>query len=116
MLTRAGPSQRLDLDGAPIALRVRLPDDGIDVFFASRVLSATDGIFRLFLQTTVHRGHPESLDLRGHRISETVFLILCSKSPGYSSLETIVVRRTRRRNTGSQCQLRFVVFTFWPKV
>ena len=66
-----------------------------DVFFASRVLGATDGIFRLFLQISVHRGHPENLNLRGHRRGETVPLFVRTKRPlnrrVSSSLETIVV-------------------------
>ena len=60
------------------------------------------GISHLFLQVSVHRRHPLG--------SETVLLIVCSKGSldwrVSSSLETIVVRRTRQRNTGSQCQLR----------
>ena len=103
-MTRAGPSQSLDLDGAPIAPRVTLPRRKIhdpssrfqiDVFLTSRVLGATDGISRLFLQISVHRGHPESLNLRGHRRGETVPLIVRTKRPlnrrVSSSLETIVV-------------------------
>ena len=39
----------------------------IDVFFANRVLGATNGIFRLFLLISVHRRHPESLNFKGHR-------------------------------------------------
>ena len=77
------------------------------------MLSVADGISRLFLQISVHRGYPESLDLRGRRRSENVPLIVCTKSPFdwrvSSSLETIVVRRTRHGNTGCQCQLRMVV-------
>ena len=67
----------------------------IDVFFASRVLGATDGISRLFLEISVHRGHPESLNLRGHRRGETVPFIVRTKRPlnwrVSPSLETIVV-------------------------
>ena len=64
----------------------------IEVFLASRVLSTTDCIFCWYLQISVHRGYPESLNLGGHR-----------------SCETIVVKRTRQRNTGCQCQLRRMV-------
>ena len=53
----------------------------IEVFLASRVLNTTDGIFCLFLQISVHRGHPESLNFRGHRSYDTVPLIVCSQSP-----------------------------------
>ena len=77
------------------------------------MLSTAAGIFCLFLQISVHRGYPKSLNLRGHRSSEPVLLIVCLKSPldwrVSSSLETIVVRRTRQGNTGCQCQLRMVV-------
>ena len=76
------------------------------------MLSATDGISRLFLQISVYRGYyPSSLDLRGHRRGETVPLIVCTKSPFdwrvSSSLET--ARKKRHGNTGCQCQLRMVV-------
>ena len=50
---------------------------------------------RLYLQISFHRGHPESLNLRGHRRGETVHLIARTKRPlnrrESSSLETIVV-------------------------
>ena len=85
----------------------------IELFLASRVLGTADGIFCMFLQIYVYRGYPEKLSPRGHRSGETVLLIVCTKSPldrrVSSSLETIVVRRTRQRNTGCQCQLRMVV-------
>ena len=71
----------------------------IDVFFASRVLGVTDGISRLFLQISVHRGLPESLNLRGHCCGETVPLIVRTKRPlnrrVSSSLETTVQRQIR---------------------
>ena len=112
-MTRAGPSQRPGLDGAPIAPRVTLPRrkhitqvPGARSKFSLRISC-------LFLQISVHRGYRESLNLRGQRSSETVLLIVCPKSPLdwrlSSSLETIAVRRTRQGNTGCQCQLRMVV-------
>ena len=55
----------------------------------------------------------ESLNLRGHRSSETVHLSVCPQSQSdwrvSSSIETIVVRRTRQGNAGCQCELRMVV-------
>ena len=96
MMTGAGPNQRPDLDGPPSHFApTKIYDPGsscqVKVFSASRVLSATDGISRLFLQISVHRGNPESLNQRGYRCSETVLLIVCLRSQF------------------GQCQLRMVV-------
>ena len=119
-MTRAGPSQRLDLDGAPIAPRVTLPQrkymtqvPGARSKFALRVVCWA----RLMALLACSCRYLFIGDIRKvsvlEGIGETVLLIVCSISPldwGISSsLETIVVRRTRQRNTGSRCQLRMVV-------
>ena len=109
------------MDEAPIAphfATTKLHDPSskcqIKVFFASRVLSATDGISRLLLQISVFIA-----DLRKVSISEGIVVVKpcphCLLQKPFldwrvaCSLEAIVVRRTRQRNTGSQCQLRMVV-------
>ena len=100
MMTRAGPSQSPDLDGAPIAPRVTLPRrkymtqvPGSKLTFSLRIVCWA----RLMasFEISVHRRHPESLNLRGHRRRETVPLIVRTKCPlnlrVSSTLETIVV-------------------------
>ena len=51
-----------------------------DRSFPCESLSTTDGIFCLFLQISVHRGNPESLNLTGHRSSETVSSLSAPKA------------------------------------
>ena len=63
-------------------------------------------ISRLFMQVSIHRRYPESLNLGRHCRRETVLLIVYSERSldrrVSSSVEAVIVRRT------SQCQLRMI--------
>ena len=79
-MTRAGPSQSPYLDGAPISPRVTLPrrkymtqvpGSKLTFFLANRVLGATNGIFRLFLQISVFIADIRKVSIsEGHRRRE----------------------------------------------